>query len=433
MKKSVNRKFNKPKGKTTNFPIPQYRCIIRKSHSIYSGAKCSFKIKTILSQQEELMLIGLRNTFSVDFRDVIRIAIAEVFTITKENVENTLPYCKAESDKQGHTARTRKYDFRISKQDKETFTNLSKIYNLSEQETVRLVIIHLEKGIRSETITKIKDARMLTQGQAADAYFENNPVSTGKLNKLKAARDAAKEEKIEAQEELYSRRGEMIDHLLEMGENIPRDTDGDIDLDYIDRKLAEEAEQCLDFAFEEYLETQLRDKVFHDERELRIEKEIFRAEICGLVLTRQEAIEIIEEEDRYEEESKEGLSEEEENEVWEFIDELKRMNEEEDKKEGINRSKQFLDIKIGGRRMSKISDAELKAQEKRRNRIVDHGFTPEERQQMAIDYVLHNKRSAEINAKLAENDPHTKQYEEWIKRWEEQKSKDKKPESTDKD
>ena len=285
MKKSVNRKFNKPRGKTTNFPIPQYRCIVRKSHSIYSGAKCSFKIKTILSQQEELMLIGLRNTFSVDFRDVIRIAIAEVFTITKENVENTLPYCKAESDKQGHSARTRKYDFRISKQDKETFTNLSKIYNLSEQETVRLVIIHLEKGIRSETITKIKDARMLTQGQAADAYFKNNPVSTGKLNKLKAARDAAKEEKIEAQEELYIRRGEMIDHLLTMGENIPRNVDDSIDLNYIDRKLAEEFEQIVEFSFEEYLETQLRDKVFHDERELRIEKEIFRANLCWLVLT----------------------------------------------------------------------------------------------------------------------------------------------------
>ena len=418
MKKSVNRKFNKPRGKTTNFPIPQYRCIVRKSHSIYSGAKCSFKIKTILSQQEELMLIGLRNTFSVDFRDVIRIAIAEVFTITKENVENTLPYCKAESDKQGHTARTRKNDFRISKQDKETFTNLSKIYNLSEQETVRLVIIHLEKGIRSETITKIKDARMLTQGQAADAYFKNNPVSTGKLNKLKAARDAAKEEKIEAQEELYIRRGEMIDHLLTMGENIPRNVDDSIDLNYIDRKLAEEFEQIVEFSFEEYLETQLRDKVFHDERELRIEKEIFRAKLCWLVLTRQEAIEIIEEQDR-------SLSEEEENELWEWMDELKSIKEDE---KGLIRSSS-QEVK----RRFKGSDAELKAQVKRLHRIADHGLTPEEIQQLAIDRIRHNKEVAESNAKLAENDPHTKQYEEWIKRWEEQKSKDKKAESTDKD
>ena len=418
MKKSVNRKFNKPKGKTTNFPIPQYRCIIRKSHSIYSGAKCSFKIKTILSQQEELMLIGLRNTFSVDFRDVIRIAIAEVFTITKENVENTLPYCKAESDKQGHTARTRKYDFRISKQDKETFTNLSKIYNLSEQETVRLVSIHLEKGIRSETITKIKDARMLTQGQAADAYFKNNPVSTGKLNKLKAARDAAKEEKIEAQEELYIRRGEMIDHLLTMGENIPRNVDDSIDLNYIDRKLAEEFEQIVEFSFEEYLETQLRDKVFHDERELRIEKEIFRAKLCWLVLTRQEAIEIIEEQDR-------SLSEEEENELWEWMDELKSIKEDE---KGVIRSSS-QEVK----RRFKGSDAELKAQVKRLHRIADHGLTPEEIQQLAIDRIRHNKEAAESNAKLRENNPLSKKIEEWVKRCEEQKSKDKKPESTDKD
>ena len=367
MKKFVKRKFNKPKGKTTNFPIPQYRCIVRKSHSIYSGAKCSFKIKTILSQQEEQMLIGLRNTFSVDFRDVIRIAIAEVFTITKENVENTLPYCKAESDKQGHTARTRKYEFRISKQDKETFTNLSKIYNLSEKETVRLVIIHLEKGIRSGTITKIKDSRMLTQGQAADAYFKNNPVSTGKLNKLKTARDAAKEERIEAREELYRRRGEMIDHLLTMGENIPRNVDDSIDLNYIDRKLAEEFEQIVEFSFEEYLETQLRDKVFHDERELRIEKELFRAQLCGLELTRQEAIEIIEEEDR-------GLSEEEENELLGWMDELKSIKEDE--KEVIRSSSQEVKRRFNG------SDAELKAAHKKMKRVVDHGLTPEEHEKL---------------------------------------------------
>ena len=41
-----------------------------------------------------------------------------------------------------------------------------------------------------ETIIKIKDARMLTQGQAAEVYFKNNPVSTGKLNKLKAEKNA---------------------------------------------------------------------------------------------------------------------------------------------------------------------------------------------------------------------------------------------------
>ena len=399
MKPSNKRKFNKPKGKTKNFPIPQYRCIVRSTHSIYSGAKCSFKIKTILSQQEEQMLFALRNTFNVDVRDVVRIAISEVFSIAYEKVETTLPFCLALSDKQGHTARSRKYEFRIAKQDKETFENLSKLYKLSQQETVRLVIIHLEKGIRSETITRIKDGNLLSQAQAAEAYFKDRPVSSGKLNALKKARDEAKKDKMQREKELYDRRGDMIDYLIKIGDPIPRGLDDKIDINYIDQKLEEEFNELNEFAFGEYLETVLADQLL-DEKEIRIQRELFALQRLNLsasqdnypTFTREDVIEMLAEQDRIKEETEAPLTEEEEQEYISFMQEVEdnwdenteRINPETALKNSsvFRRARRHITPRAG-----QSFDEALKEQLDRTKRIAEQGLTKEETDKLVKDYL----------------------------------------------
>ena len=404
MKPSNKRKFNKPKGKTKNFPIPQYRCIVRSTHSIYSGSKCSFKIKTILSQQEEQMLFALRNTFNVELRDVVRIAISEVFTIDHEKVETTLPFCLALSDKQGHTARSRKYEFRIAKQDKETFENLSKLYKLSQQETVRLVLIHLEKGIRSETITKIKDANLLTQGQVADAYFKNRPVSSGKLDALKKARDKAKEDKMEREKELYERRGGMIDHLIKIGEHIPRGIDDKIDLNFIDLKLEEEFNEENEFAFGEYLETVLSDQLF-DEKELLVQRELFALNRLNLnaeqinfpSFTRQDVVEMLEERERLLKEIEAPLTEEEEEEFMSFMQELEDNRDE--KPESVKSLDVVKSSKAYRRARRHITpkegqslDEAINEETQKMRRIAEQGLTKEEDEQLKKSYLEQMKK-----------------------------------------
>ena len=106
-------------------------------------------------------------------------------------------------------------------------------------------------------------------------------------------------------------------------------------------------------------------------------------------LTRQEAIEIIEEEDR-------GLSEEEENELLGWMDELKSIKEDE--KEVIRSSSQEVKRRFNG------SDAELKAAHKKMKRVVDHGLTPEEHEKLVKDYVEQQKRWEEKKAESTDKD-----------------------------
>jgi len=314
MKPSNHSKFNKPHGKTKNFPIKQFRFDVSQHPVINSNSKCSFKIRTILSQQEELMLIALGNMFNVPIRETMRIALSEVARIHPTKIKTTLPLIQAESTHRAHTARERKLQLRITKEDKEKLKNLEKHYGLTEQAALRLAIVYIEKHIRSGTLTDLENSKQLSQGEVADAYFKSNPKSSGKLDKLKDSRDKAKEEKIERDEERYRQRGEMIDHLISIGDSLPRDLSEEIDLNYIDYKIAEEKEQCLEFAFESYIEDLLNKKEL-DEKELRIEKEMFRMEFSGLPITRQEAIEMIAAQD----ELKRPLTEEEEQEIEEWF------------------------------------------------------------------------------------------------------------------
>ena len=298
-------KFNNPKGKTRYFPIKQFRFDTTKSPILNSKSKCSFKVKSLLSQQEELMLKGLSNSFQIDNTKAFRIALSKVCTIGSEELEASVPFSLAQTKLKGHTARNRKVEYRIPKEEKEALQSLAIAYKLTEQATVRLVLIHTAKGIRSGTLDKFEGCKLLSQTECWDAWSKDKPVSSGKLDALKKARDLsfeqAKDEREERSWEKYKRNGEMIKKLYREGGYIPTDLNGEIDITYVEQCVALEEGEIQQRNWEMYLEDLQRDG--RSEMQIKIEKQLFYARQIGIYdMTEDEAIAIIkdeEEEERY--------------------------------------------------------------------------------------------------------------------------------------
>ena len=191
---SNNSKFNKNKGKTKNFPIKQFRFDTTNSPIVKSKDKCSFRVRTILSQQEELMLTALGNTFQLPNSKAFRIALSKVSTIASNELENFIPFSLADSTHKAHVGRSRKYEVRVTKEEKESLKNIARTLRLSEQASVRLVIIYTERSIRAGTLTTFEGCKMWSEGDTWDAWSKDKPVSSGKLDALKKARDKAYQE-----------------------------------------------------------------------------------------------------------------------------------------------------------------------------------------------------------------------------------------------
>ena len=70
-------KYNLHSKSKDFFPIRQYRFDSSKHPIITSRKECRFRVKTILSKQEEQMLDGLINTLQCNQRDALRIIFYE--------------------------------------------------------------------------------------------------------------------------------------------------------------------------------------------------------------------------------------------------------------------------------------------------------------------------------------------------------------------
>ena len=290
---SNKQKFNKPKGKTKHFPIKQFRFDVTNSPIFKTKSKASFKIKSLLSQQEQLMLKGLQNSFGVDSSKAFRIALSKVSTIASEELKVFLPRSLAQTKLKGHTARNRKLLISLPREEKESFELFARTQQLTLQAAARLVIIYAMKSIRSGTLTKIEGCKLLTDDQCAEIYFSTNPVSSGKLDALKKARDKGLDEKIERDEYRYNRRGQMIEEIIHQGGYIPTDVNGKIDIGYVDDCIAIEEAELTNKSWELYLEELQR--LNSSEEEIKIENEIFHAMRIGIELTHDEAKQIIKE------------------------------------------------------------------------------------------------------------------------------------------
>ena len=305
---SNNSKFNKSKGKAKYFPIKQFRFDVSQHPVIKTKEKCSFRIKTILSQQEETMLTALAKSLNVQSKYAIRIALSKVSTTSSDEVEKSIPYIVSDSKLRGHTSRDRHLAIQLTKREKEAFKTIANTNKLTDKETFRLLIVHTQKGIRSGLITEFINCKMLSQGECWDNWSKDKPVSSGRIDSLKRARDEAykkaSEEGIKRDAERYAERGFKIDQLLAEGSYIKRFEDDKIDVNYLDSCIAADNVELDRFSWELYLEELQKSDI--DEREILIEHEIFLAMRLGIDLTRQEAIEIIDEK-----KSDESISEDE--------------------------------------------------------------------------------------------------------------------------
>ena len=290
-------KFNPRKGKLKYFPIKDFVFDVSQHPILFKTDKCSFKIKSILSHQEEQMMIALKDSLNVPIREAMRIALSKVCKLPSEEVEKTIPFILAQSNKRGHTSRSRKLELRLPKDEKEAFKSLAKTHKLTEQETVRLFIIHEQKAIRAGIRTKYENGRILEQGEIWDAWSKDRPESSGKLTALYKASDEAVEELKIKDAERYLRRGEMIRKCYEEGQDLytdMEDDEGEINLNYIDELIAAENAAVEEFAWEQYLHEQLQNET--DEFELKVRRELFLLERMGIKATRADIIAVLKDE-----------------------------------------------------------------------------------------------------------------------------------------
>ena len=159
--------------------IKQHRFDTSNHPIIVSKDRCSYSLKTILSQQEELMLKGITNSLQCKAREAVRIALYELARSSCRVDITQVDHSRSSTHQRGHTSRSRTYIAQLSKEEKMSAISQSEIYKLTEQEVGRLAIIRLAKGIKDESITKLTNCKKIKQDKLADEW--------AKLNKDKPA------------------------------------------------------------------------------------------------------------------------------------------------------------------------------------------------------------------------------------------------------
>lgn len=215
-----SKKFNKTKSASGEdksrawWPIKQFRLECSKHPVVLSKDRCASKISSLLSQQEEEMLEGLATSLQVDRREAVRIALQDLPTDARLPIDRA----KATSSMRGHTARSRRLTINLPKSEKDRVVEVAQILELSEQEVVRLAIIWLQQGIRSETVTPTACKRISQKELSKEWQKQNQGWSGGsKLSALKEAGqrafDQRRREHEEWQEAEYKLNGQYLEAL----------------------------------------------------------------------------------------------------------------------------------------------------------------------------------------------------------------------------
>ena len=191
-------RFNNHSKSKDFFPIKQYRFDTTKHPIIQSRKELKFRVKTILSVQENQQLTGLVNSLQCNQRDAIRIAFYEALRRGTESLQTVLKYATRDSKERGHTARSHRLLISLPNSEKQALLEIGKELDLSEMEVVRLAIIWLAYGIKHETITRIHKCQRIAIDALADKWSRENrgKPPNPRVKKLKEGRDEQKEIKI---------------------------------------------------------------------------------------------------------------------------------------------------------------------------------------------------------------------------------------------
>ena len=188
-------KYNHHSKSKEWFSIKQNRFDTTNHPIITSRRELKFRMKTILSQQEEQMLNGLTNTLQCDKREAIRIAFYEAARRGKDWVGCFLPFASRTSKHKAHVGRSRELTVALTKTEKNKILALGNELDLSEKEVFRIAIIWLQMEIRNGHLRNIKNCKLISQDKLAREWSRKNqgkPPSQ-KTAKLKAEINAYQE------------------------------------------------------------------------------------------------------------------------------------------------------------------------------------------------------------------------------------------------
>ena len=249
MTKQNNKKFNTKCATKGYFPIKQHRFDTSKHPVIQSTVRCAAKMQSLLSQQEELMVVGLANCLQCNERNAVRIALYELLNNSdRQFVESLVPASSAVSKLKGHSSRDRKLSLSLPAQEKADVEELADELGITPKELLRLAIIHLAKGIRTEQLTRLTNTPKISQQQLAREWSRANQGEPPSA-RTKALKEAAAQAYKEAADlgsqndwERYKERGRMMDVLNWEGvgrvyANANPDGSGSISLEVIDVHL----------------------------------------------------------------------------------------------------------------------------------------------------------------------------------------------------
>ena len=173
-----------------------------------SRKELKFRIKSLLSQQEEQMIKGLINTFQCEEREAIRIAFYEAARRGKEWVEGCVPFAVRDSTFKAHVGRSRHITVALSKTEKNNILDLANELDLSEKEVFRLAIIWMQRGIKTGQIRNIRKCKLISQDKLARQWSREN---RGKPLNPKTAKI---KDEIQAWQELFDMELASIDVAL---------------------------------------------------------------------------------------------------------------------------------------------------------------------------------------------------------------------------
>lgn len=203
-------KFNINTKSRAYFFLKQFR-FNTDAHPIRTSRKeLKYRIKTLVTQQEELMIEGLTNTLQCDKREALRIAFYEVCRRAPSKprqIKIYIPYASRSSTLQGHTSRDRELVVSLTKSEKDTLLSLANDFDLSEKEVFRLAFIWLQKSIKSGAIKNIHKCKLIAQDKLARQWSRENKGKEPNPNTKNLRGE------IEAWAEIYEMEGEIRDVL----------------------------------------------------------------------------------------------------------------------------------------------------------------------------------------------------------------------------
>lgn len=233
--------------------IEQHRFVTDKHPCVVSDKKRSNKLATLTTHNERQMLMGLANMTQTDQDTALRIALYEACHTDKGELQEYLQFSSPLSEHRGFQSRDKKVVVQLPKEEKQAVVALAKELGITDKELIRLALIWLVKTVRDGSTKRLTNSRKLTQKTISDEWTRNHPNRRGTtLGPLRAARDEAWTKAVDKaeqeREERYRQRGEVMARLnYEANGGLPDyvvgiDENGDqvIDLDYIDRIIAEE-------------------------------------------------------------------------------------------------------------------------------------------------------------------------------------------------